>query len=133
MKSSPPTVEQLEERIVPVVWGNPWPDAMHLTLSFVQDGTPAGTNASQLQSLLDAQASRQAWQREVLRSFQTWAVNANINIGLVADGGQALGSAGRPQGDARFGDVRDRFRLELLEKCVRCLFELRLDHALDRL
>src|SRR5690606_14970847 len=38
--------------------------------------------------------------------FQTWAMHANINIGLVGDGGQALGSVGAVQGDARFGDFR---------------------------
>jgi len=42
----------------------------------------------------------------VLRAFQTWAVNANLNVGLVADGGQPLGTAGAVQGDPRFGDVR---------------------------
>ena len=47
-----------------------------------------------------------AWQREILRAFQTWAVNANINIGLVTDGGQALGTTGAVQGDSRFGDIR---------------------------
>ena len=42
----------------------------------------------------------------ILQAFQTWAVNANINIGLVSDGGQPLGVAGDPQHDPRFGDIR---------------------------
>jgi hypothetical protein len=33
-------------------------------------------------------------------------VNANINIGLVPDGGQPLGTNGAPEGDPRFGDIR---------------------------
>ncbi len=106
MRSRPLVVEQLEDRCVPATWGNPWPDAAHLTLSFAADGTTISSSASNLQTLLDTQAARQTWELEVLRAFQTWAVNANINIGLVADGGQAFGSAGRPQGDNRFGDIR---------------------------
>ena len=39
-------------------------------------------------------------------AFQTWAVQTNLNIGLVADGGQPLGTNGAVQGDARFGDIR---------------------------
>jgi hypothetical protein len=46
------------------------------------------------------------WEREVLRAFQTWASVSNINIGVVADGGQPLGTTGAVQGDSRFGDVR---------------------------
>ncbi len=101
-----PTLEQLEDRCVPVTWGNPWPDATHLTLSFAPDGTAAGGLQSELSRTLDEAAPTASWQREVLRAFQAWAVHANINIGLVADGGQALAASGRPQGDARFGDVR---------------------------
>ena len=41
-----------------------------------------------------------------LAPFQTWAVQANINFGLVSDGGQPLGALGAFQGDSRFGDVR---------------------------
>ncbi len=33
-------------------------------------------------------------------------MNANINVAVAGDGGQALGIAGAVQGDARFGDIR---------------------------
>jgi hypothetical protein len=39
-------VEVLEDRCVPATWGNPWPDANHLTLSFAPDGTQVGNNTS---------------------------------------------------------------------------------------
>ena len=51
-------------------------------------------------------ARRLTWQQTILQAFQTWAVNANINIGVVPDGGQPLGVAGDPQHDPRFGDIR---------------------------
>src|SRR5262249_50429165 len=36
----------------------------------------------------------------------TWAVLGNVNIGLVDDGGQPLGTPGSVQSDPRFGDIR---------------------------
>ena len=47
-------VEPLEDRTVPVTWGNPWPDATHLTLSFAPDGTAVGDRTSELFRTLDA-------------------------------------------------------------------------------
>jgi hypothetical protein len=99
-------VEQLEDRFAPATFGTPWPDPQHLTLSFVPDGTPGAISASNLFQTLNAKASTATWELEILRAFQTWAVNANINITVVPDGGQALGSVGAVQGDSRFGDVR---------------------------
>src|SRR5436305_40997 len=109
MKSTRPLyLEHLEDRCTPTTFGNPWPDARHLTLSFAPDNTAIGTHKSNLSQLLNSQFlnSNTNWQMEILRAFQTWAVNANINIGLVDDGGQAFGSSGIIQGDSRFGDVR---------------------------
>jgi hypothetical protein len=100
------TVELLEDRLTPATFGVPWPDAPQLTLSFAPDGTPVGTQQSQLFQVLGAVAPTSAWQTAILRAFQTWASQSNINIGLVADGGQPLGTAGPIQGDPRFGDIR---------------------------
>ncbi|AMV25554.1 Matrixin [Gemmata sp. SH-PL17] len=98
--------EQLEDRSLPSSFGVAWADPGHMTLSFVPDGTATPTGPSSLFASLTAAGTTTAWEREILRAFQTWAVNANINIGLVADGGQALGTVGAVQGDARFGDIR---------------------------
>ncbi|HEY1190801.1 MAG TPA: matrixin family metalloprotease [Gemmata sp.] len=98
--------EPLEDRALPTVFGVPWADPEHLTFSFVPDGTETPLGASSLTQLLNSNAVSADWKREILRAFQTWAVNANINIGLVADGGHALGAVGAVQGDARFGDIR---------------------------
>src|SRR5262245_34652210 len=105
-KKSPLLVECLEERCTPATWGNPWPDAEHLTLSFAPDGTAVGPAQSSLFGLLNGQAQTADWEREVLRAFQTWAVQGNINLCVTSDGGQAFGTPGQVQGDARFGDVR---------------------------
>jgi hypothetical protein len=99
--------EALEDRTVPATWGVPWPDPGHLTLSFVTDGTQTPLGPSQLDRVLTAAAGGvAAGERIVLSAFQTWAAQSNINIGVVADGGQPLGTTGAVQGDARFGDIR---------------------------
>src|SRR5581483_6828948 len=51
-------------------------------------------------------ANPSVWQQVILRAFQTWAVNLNVNVSVKADGGQPLGTRGAIQGDARFGDIR---------------------------
>lgn len=101
-----PSLETLEDRCQPALFGLPWADAGHLTVSFAPDGTPLPSGTSNLGAALGGQMAASAWQREALRALQTWAVNANLNVGVVADGGQPLGAAGAVQGDGRFGDVR---------------------------
>jgi hypothetical protein len=98
--------ERLEDRRVLTSLGVPWPEAADLTLSFAPDGTPAGSETSQLFQTLNQSQSPQDWQLEILRAFQTWAVESNLNIGLVSDGAQPFGTLGLKQGDPRFGDVR---------------------------
>src|SRR5438874_9733974 len=93
-------IEVLEDRSVPATFGVPWSDPGHLTLSFVPDGTAIAGHTSSLFQTLGAVAPSAAWEVQILRAFQTWAVNANVNIGLVADGGQALGVAGGSQHDS---------------------------------
>ncbi len=99
-------VEQLEDRLVPANWGIPWPNAGQLTLSFAPDGTGVNGAQSNLVQTLGNQYSTRAWQTAILQAFQTWAVTANINIGLVPDNGQAFGSPGPMQGNPGVGEVR---------------------------
>ena len=99
-------LEQLEDRLAPAIFGTPWPDPGHLSLSFAPDGTLGGISASNLFQTLNAVAPTSSWELQILRAFQTWAANANINIAVVPDGGQSLGLAGAVQGDSRFGDIR---------------------------
>ncbi len=98
-------LERLEQRDVPSA-ALPWADAQHLTVSFVPDGTTLGTRTSDLfQSLQQQQISTSEWQGAILRAFQAWAVNANVNFGLVAEQGQTpLGASGGSKG--KVGDIR---------------------------
>ncbi|HEV3436302.1 MAG TPA: matrixin family metalloprotease [Gemmata sp.] len=102
----PLRVEALEDRVVPSasVWGTPWPDGQHLTLSIAPDGTNiSGVGSSLSQVLAEAGPSGEL---ALLEAFQTWADYAKINYGLVADGGQAFGIGKAIQDDPRFGDIR---------------------------
>src|SRR5262249_36533685 len=87
-------------------FGVPWADPSRLALSFAPDGTAIAAHTSSLFQTLNAQQATATWQREILQAFQTWAVQANINIGLVNDGGEAFGTPGPAQHDPRFGDIR---------------------------
>src|SRR5262249_28774054 len=99
-----PVMEQRDARIVPATFGNPWPFG-NLALLFAPDGTNVnGTPSQSAQAFAGIPVS--VWQQEILRAFQTWTAVTNVNIGLVADGGQAFGTPGAPQGDLRFGDIR---------------------------
>ncbi|HEX3150088.1 MAG TPA: matrixin family metalloprotease [Gemmataceae bacterium] len=99
-------IELLEGRDVPASFGVAWTDSRHLTLSFVPDGTNAYGEVSDLTTKLDAMMPRNVWRSTILRAAQAWAQGANINFGLVGDGGQDFGVAGANQGDGRFGDIR---------------------------
>jgi hypothetical protein len=98
--------ERLDERLAPAGWYNPWPDAAHLSLSFAPDNTQISNSTSKLFSTLNALAPTKTWQTTILQAFQTWAVNANINLSVMPDQGQPFGSTGAVQGDSRFGDIR---------------------------
>ena len=100
------SVERLEDRAVPATFGVPWADPSRLTLSFAPDGTSVAGQPSALFKTLDAQQPTAVWQQEILQAFQTWAVQANINIGVVTDGGQPFGAPGPTQHDSQFGDIR---------------------------
>lgn len=100
------TLALLEDRLVPDSVAVPWPEADRLTLSFAPDGTDAGGRPSTLFRTLDARTATGAWQDQLLRAFQTWAVEAGLNVALVPDGGEPFGTLGLKQGDSRFGDVR---------------------------
>jgi hypothetical protein len=99
-------LEVLEARDVPSasLYGTPWLDPEHLTLSLAPDGTDIAGTPGQLGTVLASSGSTAT--TDLLRAFQSWAAVADINVGLVADGGQSFSTGGATQGDARFGDIR---------------------------
>src|SRR5216684_5601315 len=100
------SLERLEDRDLLATWGVPWPNAQHVTVSFVPDGTAMDAYQSNLFQILNSQSATSAWETAILQGLQTWAVNTNINLALVTDGGQPIGTSGLIQGDSRFGDIR---------------------------
>jgi hypothetical protein len=96
----------LEDRATPATFGVAWTDARHLSLSFAPDGTAVNGQSSSLFATLNATAPTANWERVILQAFQTWAVEANINITVTADGGEAFGTPGAAHSDPRFGDIR---------------------------
>ena len=101
-----PAMEGLETRDLPATWGIPWADPQHLTISFAPDGTNALGQSSTLFHQLNGQLGTGTWESTILRAVQTWASEGDINVGLVSDGGEPIGTAGPAQGDPRFGDIR---------------------------
>jgi hypothetical protein len=99
------SLEPLEERCTPALFGIPWPNPGHLTLSLAPDGTSVGGVASDLSQLLNSEIPNGNWRLEILRAYQTWAVQANINIGYVPDLGTPSGF-GAIQGSLFKGDLR---------------------------
>jgi hypothetical protein len=106
VRSQRPTVEVLDDRTLPAVYGMAWSDPVHLTLSFAPDGTPIAGHQSNLFQTLDAQEPRAVWEGDILRALETWAASTNLSVGVVADGGQPFGTPGLAQGNPHFGDIR---------------------------
>jgi hypothetical protein len=101
-----PSMHMLEERATPALFGVPWSDSSHLTVSFAPDGTTALNQSSSLHASLDPYFPNSEWQTILLHAIQTWSEVANLNIGFIQDSGTPFGSPGVPQGDSRFGDIR---------------------------
>ena len=87
-------------------FGSAWPDARSLSVSFPSDQADIGHYDNSLRQVFDQVADRREWQEATLRAFQTWAVKANLNIGLVADRGDDFGTTGLASNDPRFGEFR---------------------------
>ncbi len=77
-----------------------------LTVSMAPDGTPVGQQDSRLYQGLSSLGTTAQWQAALAEAFQKWAIQSNINFGLVDDSGVASGVYGPTRGDERFGDIR---------------------------
>src|SRR6476659_9500819 len=86
----PLCLQILEDRTVPVVWNNPWADPGNMTISFAPDDTDINGSPSHLYQELGPATS--SWKQEILRAFQTWGSQVNINVSVVPDSGTPFGS-----------------------------------------
>jgi hypothetical protein len=101
-----PSPEILEDRTAPAIYGQPWAMPMHLTVSFAPDGTAIAGQVSDLFKTLNAAQPTASWEQTILEAVQAWASRADLNVGLVSDGGEPFGTPALSQGDPRFGDIR---------------------------
>ncbi len=83
-----------------------WHDTSQLTLSFAPDGTDVGGEPSQLYETFQQLGEPHEWKEAILSAFQQWVVTTRANVGVVADEGFPLGTAGPRTDDPRFGDIR---------------------------
>ncbi|QDT09317.1 matrixin family metalloprotease [Planctomycetes bacterium K23_9] len=100
------SVESLESRRLLAAFGTPWPEARDLSISFPADGVAVGQYENDLHQTLDQVADRHEWQELALRAYQTWAIHADINIGLRNDFDVRFGAPGLMTDDPRFGEFR---------------------------
>lgn len=84
----------------------PWHRGEQLTVSLAPDGTQILGQTSTLFETFGWMLGTEQLEVRILQAFQTWARQTNLNVGLVADGGEAFGTPGLEQHDQRFGDVR---------------------------
>lgn len=98
--------EQMESRRLLSATRLVWNDTSQLTLSFVPDGTDVGGQPSEMFARFNQVARQRDWQEAILRGFQTWLEATPLDVGVVADGGQPLGTPGPRTQDVRFGDIR---------------------------
>ena len=99
-------MQTLEDRRMLAAFGTPWPDARDLTISFPSDNVRVGSYENNIAETLDPLTSRDQWQELALRAYQTWAINADINVGLRNDYDVPFGTPGMTTGDPRFGEFR---------------------------
>ena len=55
---------------------------------------------------LNAMFPTATWEGQIGTAASLWESATNINLALVSDGGEAVGSSGDQQDDPRFGDIR---------------------------
>ena len=102
-----PGVEGLESRLLLYSQlGDQWTYDSRITYSFMPDGTSVGGVSSALFQTLNANYSTPVWQQQIEAAAALWENATNINLALVTDGGEPVGTSGDQQDDPRFGDIR---------------------------
>jgi Matrixin len=108
VRSHRPEAEALEGRVLlySTYSSTAWTYSSRITYSFMPDGTSVAGTPSVLFQTMNAVAPTATWENQIEQAASTWEANANVNLALVSDGGEAFGVAGDEQDDPRFGDIR---------------------------
>ena len=102
-----PDLEGLEKRLLLYSsLGDSWTYASRITYSLMPDGTSVGGIPSVLFQTLNANNPTVSWEGQIEQAAALWENVANVNLSLVSDGGEPVGTSGDQQGDPRFGDIR---------------------------
>ena len=86
--------------------GMPWSNADRLTLSFAPDGTKISKYTSDLYTHFKSMLNANQLEAQIIKAFQIWGRQTNVNVGLVNDQGLDFGVQSLTQGSKRFGDIR---------------------------
>jgi hypothetical protein len=106
-RAARPAPEALESRLLLYSkLGDQWTYDSRITYSFMPDGTSIGGVPSVLFQTLNQNNSTSAWQQQIKEAASLWENSSNINLALVSDGGEPVGTSGNQQDDPRFGDIR---------------------------
>ena len=86
--------------------GDQWTYDSRITYSFMPDGTSVGGVSSVLFQTLNAKYATATWEGQIEDAASLWETATNVNLALVSDGGEPVGTNGDQQDDPRFGDIR---------------------------
>src|SRR5262245_10508708 len=97
-RTAHPTLEGLEDRLLLYsTLGGEWTYGSRITYSFMPDGTNIGGTPSALFQTLNAKYATASWQQQLEQAATLWEGATNLNLALVSDGGQAVGTSGNQQ------------------------------------
>ncbi len=106
-RGSRPELEGLESRVLLyAALGDQWTFDSRITYSLMPDGTNVGGVPSELFQMLNAKFPTVSWEQQIEAAASLWENVTNVNLAMVSDGGEPVGSSGDQQGDPRFGDIR---------------------------
>jgi Matrixin len=101
-----PLLEGLEGRLLLYSAIGQWTYSSRITYSFMPDGTSVGGVSSVLFQTMKAIAPTATWENQIEQAATPWEANANLNLALVSDNGEPVGSPGDQQDDPNVGDIR---------------------------
>jgi hypothetical protein len=107
LRGTRPDLEGLERRLLLYSnLGDQWTFSDRITYSLMPDGTSVGGVPSALFQTLNAKFATATWEQQIEAAASLWENVTNVNLSMVSDGGEPVGTSGDQQDDPRFGDIR---------------------------